>query len=96
VDVKQTAKRAGDEVVQLYVRHLGPALEHPVEELRGFRRVTLQPGELKTVEMPLAAKSLGYWDKNRHAFVLEPGKIELLMGASSADIRVKQTINVTN
>jgi beta-glucosidase len=39
---------------------------------------------------------LGYWDKNRHAFVLEPGKIELLMGASSADIRVKQTINVTN
>jgi beta-glucosidase len=96
VDVKNTGKRAGDEVVQLYVRHLGPALEHPVEELRGFRRVTLQPGELKTVEMPLAAKSLGYWDKNRHAFVLEPGKIELLMGASSADIRVKQTINVTN
>jgi beta-glucosidase len=73
VDVKNTGKRAGDEVVQLYVKHDQSALEHPAQELRGFKRVNLQPGETKTVEIPLAAGTLGYWDTNKNASVVEPG-----------------------
>jgi beta-glucosidase len=96
VDVKNTGRRAGDEVVQLYVKHLQSALEHPAQELRGFNRVNLQPGETKTVEIPLAAGSLGYWDTNKNASVVEPGNLELRVGASSADIRLKKTINLVN
>ena len=96
VDVKNSGRRAGDEVVQLYVRHLNSSVPRPVQELRGFKRVALQSGESKTVEISLSAKSLAYWNTNRHAFVLESGKIELLAGGSSADIRLKKTINVNN
>jgi beta-glucosidase len=96
VDVKNTGKRAGDEVVQLYVKHEKSALEHPAQELRGFKRIALQPGETKTVEIPLAASSLGYWDTNKNVSVVEPGKLELRIGASSADIRLKKTVTITN
>jgi beta-glucosidase len=95
VDVKNTGQRAGEEVVQLYIRHKS-ASEHPAEELRGFRRVALRPGETKTVEIPLAAVSLAYWDTGRHDFVVEPGKLELRVGASSADIRLKKTVSLVN
>jgi beta-glucosidase len=91
-----TGKRAGDEVVQLYVKHEKSALEHPAEELRGFKRIALQPGETKTVEIPLAASSLGYWDTNKQSFVVEPGKLELRVGASSADIRLNKSISIIN
>jgi beta-glucosidase len=96
VKVKNTGKRAGDEVVQLYVKHDKFALEHPAQELRGFKRVALQPGETKTVEIPLAASSLGYWDTNKQSFAVEPGKLELRVGASSADIRLNKTVTIIN
>ena len=96
VNVKNTGERPGEEVVQLYVKQERSALEHPAQELRGFRRVALQPGETKTVEMPLPAKSLAYWDSTKHDFVVETGKLEIKIGASSADIRRKKTVNVVN
>jgi beta-glucosidase len=96
VDVRNTGKRAGEEVVQLYVKHLNSAVERPIRELRGFKRVALQPGERKTVELVLPARSLAYWDGSKRAFVVEAGKIELQTGRSSADIRLKKTVNVTN
>ena len=55
VAIENTGKRAGDEVVQLYVRHLDSAVERPREDLRGYRRITLQPGETRTVEFSLPA-----------------------------------------
>jgi beta-glucosidase len=94
--VKNTGKRAGDEVVQLYVKYAQSALEHPAQELRGFKRVALQPGETKTVQIPLAASTLGYWDTNQNSSVVEPGKLELRLGASSADIRLKKTVAIVN
>jgi beta-glucosidase len=94
VDVKNTGQRAGEEVVQLYVKHQQSGLEHPAQELRGFKRIALQPGETKTVEIALAACSLAYWDTEEHSFVVEPGKLELRVGGSSADIRLQKTINV--
>jgi len=96
VEVKNTGDRAGDEVVQLYVHHEQSALEHPAEELRGFQRVTLKPGETQTVQIPLTAKALAYWNMTTHAFEVEPGKIELRVGASSEDVRVKKTITLIN
>jgi beta-glucosidase len=101
VDVENSGKTAGEEVVQLYVKDIAPrdqkgGLALPAKELRGFKRVALQPGEHKTVEMPLTAKAVAHWDLTQHAFVLEPGQIELLAGASSADIRLTKTIAVRN
>ena len=96
VDVQNSGKIAGDEVVQLYVKHPGPGLPQPTEELKGFKRVSLKPGERKTVEIALPAKSLMSWNMDRHAFELEPGKLELRAGASSADIRLRKTITVRN
>jgi beta-glucosidase len=101
VDVENSGKVAGEEVVQLYVKDVGPrdqkgGLALPAEELRGFKRVALRPGERKTVAMPLPAKAVAHWNMEQHAFVLEPGQIELLAGASSADIRLRKTITVGN
>jgi beta-glucosidase len=96
VDVKNAGKRAGEEVVQLYVRRPNAPADRPRQELRGFKRVALGPGESKTVEMPLPASSLGQWEASRHSFVVEAGKVDLLVGASSADIRLQGSITVNN
>jgi beta-glucosidase len=94
VDIKNTGSRAGDEVVQMYVKHLDSAVERPLKELRGFARVNLQPGETKTVKLPLKGNELTYWDAAKHSFLLEPGKVSVMVGASSADVRVEKTIAV--
>jgi beta-glucosidase len=94
VDVKNNGPRAGEEVVQLYIKHRHSMLEHPAEELRGFRRIALRPGEKKTVDFPLVANALAYWDAGRQRFVVEPGKLELRVGASSSDIRLTKTVRV--
>jgi len=94
VDVTNSGKRAGDEVVQLYVRHVGSSVERPNRDLRGYRRITLAPGETRTVEMPLAISSLAYWDAERDRWVVENEQVQLQVGASSKDIRLERTIRV--
>jgi beta-glucosidase len=94
VEVTNTGARAGDEVVQLYVRHLGSAVERPRKDLRGYRRVTLRPGETRTVEFPLAAGTLAFWNTAGHRWVVEDEPLLLEVGASSADIRLERTIRV--
>jgi beta-glucosidase len=94
VDVKNTGERAGDEVVQFYVKHLNSILPRLTQELKGFKRVTLQAGEQKTVEIPLPAESLASWNSSKHAFEVEPDKIQIRVGSSSADIRVVKEIEV--
>jgi beta-glucosidase len=94
VDVTNTGKTAGDEVVQLYAKHVGSKVDRPNKDLRGFRRVSLQPGETKTVTLRLPAKSLAYWNPDRHAWTLEADRVELQVGASSADVRLTRTISV--
>ncbi len=94
VDVKNTGERAGDEVVQMYVRHVDSKVPRPLKELRGFRRVSLNPGETKTIELPLPAKSLAYWDMTRHGWVIEPDRIEISIGGSSAADHLKTTVRV--
>jgi beta-glucosidase len=94
VDVTNTGKRTGDEVVQLYVRHTASKVARPKRDLRGFRRITLKPGETRTVSFPLTAHSLAYWDEGTHGWIVENAPVSLEVGASSADIRVRQTIQI--
>jgi beta-glucosidase len=94
IDVQNSGKVAGEEVVQLYVKHLQSKVERPLKELRGFRRVALQPGQTRTVELPLPAKSLAYWDISQQAFVVEPDIIEISVGGSSADEKLKTRVAV--
>jgi len=93
VDVKNTGKRAGSEVVQLYVRDLIASVVRPVKELKGFDKVMLSPGELKTIEFKLSNESLGFYNKNME-FVVEPGSFEVMIGSSSEDIRLKSEFKI--
>jgi beta-glucosidase len=95
VKVKNTGKRAGDEVVQLYVHQVKSSVKRPAKELCGFQRVGLKPGETKTVSLTLPAEKLAFWDEQTHGFVVEPGKFDLMIGAASSDIRLHDQIEVT-
>jgi beta-glucosidase len=94
VDVTNTGNRTGDEVVQLYVKHLGSKVERPREQLEGFQRVTVQPNETKTVEIPLPASRLAYWDVTSQAFRVEAEPVSLMIGDSSANIALTTTVHV--
>jgi beta-glucosidase len=94
VDVTNTGARSGDEVVQVYVRYPGSRVERPRQQLVGYRRITLQPGETRTVSLPLRADDLRYWDADADRWVLEPAPLRVLVGASSADIRAEATVEV--
>jgi beta-glucosidase len=94
VDVKNTGAREGDEVVQMYVSHEGSKVARPVEELKGFERVSLKAGEMKTVTMPLAAKALAYWSDEAKRFVVEKDRVEVKVGGSSDDLPLKVAVEV--
>jgi len=94
VDVSNAGQRAGDEVAQLYVRHLGSRVERPIQDLRGFQRVSLQPGEKRTVEFRLPAAALAYWDAGRHRWIVESEPVEIDVSSSSTDLRLRKTITV--
>ena len=86
---------AGDEVVQLYVSHPASKVPRAIKELRGYRRVTLNPGETRTVRFSVPASSLAYWNEQTHGWVVETAPVKVQVGASSADIRAERTIQVT-
>jgi beta-glucosidase len=92
--VENVGKRAGDEVVQLYAHQVKSSVPRPKKELRGFQRVSLKPGEKKTVTISLPVEQLAFYDVNTHRFVIEPGSFELLAGSSSRDIRSKAKLAV--
>jgi len=96
VNVRNTGKRDGQEVVQLYVKHVGSKVERPIKELKGFQRVDLKAGETKAVQMTLLAKDLAYWDAQKKQWVVEDDTVDLLLGASSADVRVQKTLRVNH
>ena len=69
-------------------------MERAKKELRGFKRLTLKVGEKRTVSIPLDANRLAYWDATSSRFLVEPTTVTLMVGASSADIKLSQNINV--
>jgi len=85
--VKNVGDREGDEVVQLYIRDLVATVTRPVKELKGFKRITLKPGEEKTVELKLTLKDISFLNHEMKR-VVEPGEIKVMVGSSSEDIRL--------
>jgi beta-glucosidase len=93
MDVANVGARAGDEVLQLYTHQNLIGMTRPLKELKGFKRVTLEPGEQKTVTFKLAANQLGFYNR-AHQFVVTPGTVDVMVGTSSADIAGTGTIEI--
>ncbi len=94
VPVTNTGDREGKEIVQLYLSDLKSTVDRPVKELKGFRKVSIAPGQTVDVIFDLSRSDFSYFDADRHQWVVEPGTFEALVGASSADIRSKVRFEV--
>ena len=92
--VKNTGTRAGKEVVQLYVGDKVASVPRPEKELKGFAKIELAPGESRELVFALDARAFAFYDVLRHAWTVEPGEFEILAGSSSADIRIRATIEL--
>jgi beta-glucosidase len=91
--IHNTGTRAGTEVVQLYLRDLVASVVRPVQELRGFERITLQPGERRSVHFTLDRDALSFWN-GQLKWVAEPGEFRIMIGAASDDIRLRDTFTL--
>ena len=87
--VKNTGTRDGEEVVQLYASYPESKVERPAKQLRAFTRVPIAAGEVKEVVFDIPKEDFAYWNESQNKFEVEPGKVKLLIGASSADIRLE-------
>lgn len=92
IEVTNQGKYSGTEVVQLYIRDRISSVTRPVKELKGFRRVSLQPGESRLVQLEITPDSLAFWDINKE-FVVEPGEFDVMVGPNSVDL-AKVTLTV--
>jgi beta-glucosidase len=93
--VHNAGKRAGDEVVQLYLRGVGTPHERSNKDLRGIQRISLQPGQTREVSFDVTpATDLRYYDTTKAAYAVDSGRYEVQVGASSADIRATQSFTV--
>jgi beta-glucosidase len=84
IDVRNTGKVTGDQVVQVYTHQRSGSSSWPGRELKGFRRITLKPGERKMVELKLDTNELGFWSPQTHKWSIEPGTFDLWMGTDAA------------
>ncbi|GAC1655810.1 MAG: glycoside hydrolase family 3 protein [Gemmatimonadaceae bacterium] len=94
VDVSNSGTRAGDEVVQLYVQHLGSTVKRPLKELRAYKRISLQPGQSRRVALSLPARALAYWNPEQHRWTIESDSVRLHVGASSSDVRASTVLRI--
>jgi beta-glucosidase len=92
--VRNTGHRAGGEVVQLYVRDGHSKIDRPAHELKAFSRAELKPGETQTVEFKLDRSAFEYWSPEAKAWTFDPGTFEIQVGASSRDIRLKESLEI--
>ncbi|TLN15655.1 beta-glucosidase, partial [bacterium] len=92
-EIRNAGRREGEEVVQLYVSDEVASVSRPVRELKGFKRLRLEPGEGKTVTFDLAADQLAFYDRHMR-FVVEPGRYGVMIGSSSEEIRLKGSFEV--
>jgi beta-glucosidase len=95
VDITNTGQRAGMETVQCYVRDVSARVMRPHKELKAFRKVALEPGATATVSWELDRTAWAFWDDGKHAWAVEAGDFEILIGASSADIRATVPVRVS-
>jgi beta-glucosidase len=90
-EVTNTGTREGSEVVQMYIRDLVSSATRPVKELKGFKRVRLQPGETKTVALEITPESLAFYDIHMK-YGVEPGEFEIMIGNSSRDCDLQKVV----
>jgi beta-glucosidase len=88
-EVKNTGGMPGSEIAQVYVRDVEASVTRPSKELKGFHKVYLNPGDSRRITIPLRADALSFWDPVERGWRLESGRFEILVGASSADIRLR-------
>jgi len=94
VSVKNTSGRDGEEVVQLYASYPDSKVERPSKQLRAFKRIPIKAGESREVTLTVPKEELGYWNEEKQMFVVEPGTVKLLIGASSEDIRLEGKVKL--
>lgn len=94
--IKNMGYRVGQEVVQLYVHPKKPRLHRPDKELKAFEKVLLQPEEEKEVCLQLSPRDFAYYDPDAGAYVIDSGEFDILIGASSRDIRLQQTVAIAS
>ena len=95
-ELKNTGEREGSEVAQLYIKDVKSSLPRPEKELKKFKRVTLKPGETKEVEFTINKKALSYYDPAKHGWIAEPGEFQVMIGSSSRDIKLKDSLELKN
>ena len=95
-DLKNTGDREGAEVVQLYTHQQKSSTYQPIQSLRAFERVTLQPGETKHILLPLPLSQLAFYDIGTHTFRVEPGNFDVMIGSASDDIRLRSHLEVSS
>jgi beta-glucosidase len=93
--IKNIGKFGGSEIIQLYISDENPSLPRPIKELKGFRKIYLEPGQSKSVSFVITKKELSYWDVSKNDWYAEPGKFEILIGSSSADIKLRSIFELT-
>jgi len=93
-EITNTGKRAGEEVVQLYIHDLDPKIDKPIRELKGFSKVALLPGQTKTVQFTIRPRDLAYFDVPGHQWKADAGEYEIEVGASSRDIRLTSRVRL--
>ncbi len=95
IDIQNTGNYDGDEVVQLYLQQKSANVKLPQKELKAFQRINLKKGESKNVRFQLSRKDFSFWNE-KNEFVMDPGEIQILIGASSDDIRLKTKTTIIN
>jgi len=95
LDLANTGDRDGDEVVQVYFRHVKSAVPQPLEALCAFQRVSVKSKQTTRVEIQVPVRGLRYWDTVKKSYIVEPGDYEILVAAASDDIRARLPMRVT-
>nr|MBP9121406.1 fibronectin type III-like domain-contianing protein [Ignavibacterium sp.] len=90
LSIKNTGNVNGSEVVQLYIKDIQSSIDRPVKELKGFKKVNLNPGEEKVVEFTIDKNALSFFDPKTKEWTAENGEFEILIGSSSQDIKLKE------
>jgi beta-glucosidase len=96
LQVKNTGRREGAEVVQLYVQDVKASVPRPIKELKGFERVLLRPEQTKVVRVNLDARAMSFYDVTKKQWSVEPGQFKIMVGSSSRDIRLSAEFEVVS
>ncbi len=94
LQVKNTGKHEGAEVVQLYIQDVQASVQRPIKELKGFEKVSLKPGQAKVIKFELNDRSLAFYDPAQKRWMVEPGQFKVMVGSSSRDIRLSANFEV--